>query len=190
MGKNKVVAEMAKKVMKKLKEEVEKNGLKLFMTEDGKEGKSKMIASCGFLENELRQFSREEGVTMADSMETLGVDLRRRIKKLGAEEQARRQVEILDYQEESFSTELHESGSQECATSGHDASKNLESTCSGFGPYRKIEIEKADGSSSRQKEDDFSVFVYGSIWLGSRGGTVHRSQSVLGRKSLDRRMAS
>ena len=63
--KNKVVAEMAKKVMKELKEEVERKGFKLSVTEVGKEGKSKMIASCGFLENELRQFSREEGITMA-----------------------------------------------------------------------------------------------------------------------------
>ena len=52
--KNKVVAEMAKKLMKILKEEVERKGLKLSVTEDGKEGKSKMIASCGFLEDELR----------------------------------------------------------------------------------------------------------------------------------------
>ena len=44
----------------KLKEEVEKKGLKLSVTENGKEGKSKMIAFCGFLENELRQFSKEE----------------------------------------------------------------------------------------------------------------------------------
>ena len=58
-GKKKEVAEMAKKVMKKLKEEVEKKGLKLSVTENGKEGKSKMIASCGFLENELlSQFSK------------------------------------------------------------------------------------------------------------------------------------
>ena len=51
------------------------------MTEDGKEGKSKMIASCGFLENELRQFSREEGVSLVDSVETLGVDLLRNESK-------------------------------------------------------------------------------------------------------------
>ena len=50
------MAAMAKKVMKKL-EEVEKKGLKLSVTEKGKEEKSNMIASCGFLENELRQFS-------------------------------------------------------------------------------------------------------------------------------------
>ena len=52
------------------------------MTEDGKEGKSKMIASCRFLQNELRQFSREERVTMADSVETLGVDTKMGVKKL------------------------------------------------------------------------------------------------------------
>ena len=80
--KNKVVVDMAKKVMKKLKDEVERKGLDLSVTEDGKEGKSKMIASCGFLENELRHLSREEGVTMADSVDSLGVDLRTRVKTL------------------------------------------------------------------------------------------------------------
>ena len=57
MGKNREVAEMAKKVMKKLKEVGEK-GLKLSATNNGKEGKNKMIASCGFLEDELRKCSR------------------------------------------------------------------------------------------------------------------------------------
>ena len=89
-GKKKEVAEMAKKVVKKLKEEVEKKGLKLSVTENGKEGKGKMIASCGFLENELSQFSKEEGVALAESVETLGVDLRTRVKRLGAKEKARR----------------------------------------------------------------------------------------------------
>ena len=62
MAMNKVVAEMAKKVMKRLREEVEKEGLKLSVNENGKEGKGKMIASCGFLVEELRQCSKE-GVT-------------------------------------------------------------------------------------------------------------------------------
>ena len=43
----------------------------------------------GFLENEVSQFSKE-GVTLADSVETLGVDLRTRVKRLGAKEKARR----------------------------------------------------------------------------------------------------
>ena len=49
-----------------------------------------MIVSCGFLENELRQFSSEEAMTLAESVETLGVDLRTRMKRLGAKEKARR----------------------------------------------------------------------------------------------------
>ena len=89
-GRNKEVAEMATKVTEKLKEEVEKKGLKLLVTENGKEGKSKMIASCGFVEKELSQFSKEEGVTLADSVESLGVDLRTRVKRLGVNEKARR----------------------------------------------------------------------------------------------------
>ena len=74
MVKNKEVAELAKKVMRKFKEEVEKKGLKLSITEKRKEGKSTMVASCGYLEQKLRECSKEEGVTMADSVETLGVD--------------------------------------------------------------------------------------------------------------------
>ena len=80
---------MARKVMKKVKE-VEKKSLRLSVTENGKEAKSKMNASCGFLEDKVRQCSKEEGVTLADSVETLGVDLRTRVKRLGAKEQARR----------------------------------------------------------------------------------------------------
>ena len=81
---------MAKKVTKKLKEEVERKSLKLPVTENGKEGKSKTNASCCFMENELLQYSKEEVVTVADSVEPLGVDLRTSVKRLGAKEQARR----------------------------------------------------------------------------------------------------
>ena len=87
----------------KLKDEVEKKGLKLSVTENGEEGKSKMIASCGFLEKELQQCSKEEGVTMADDVETPGVDLRTRVKRLEAKEKAGRKkckIEVLDHQEE------------------------------------------------------------------------------------------
>ena len=56
---NKEVSEMARKVMREFQEEVEEKGLKLSITETGKEGKSKMIASCGYLEEKLRQCSKE-----------------------------------------------------------------------------------------------------------------------------------
>ena len=60
-----------------------------------------MIASCRFLEDELRHCSKE-GVTMADTVETLGVALGTSVKSLGAQEKARKKVqgEILAHQEE------------------------------------------------------------------------------------------
>ena len=93
---------------------MEKKGLKLSVTENGKEGKSKMIASCGFLENESSQFSKEEGVTLADSVETLGGDLRTRVKRLGAKEKARRKKCKVRFsiikKNKAFQKKLHESG--------------------------------------------------------------------------------
>ena len=56
-----------------------------------------MIASCGFLENESRQFS----VILADSVETLGVDLTTR--KVGSKRKSKEeevQDEILTYKGE------------------------------------------------------------------------------------------
>ena len=101
-GRNKDVAEMVKKVMKKLKEEVEKKGLKLSVTESGKEGRSKVIASCGFLENELSQFSKEEGVTLADGVDS-GVDSRTRVRRPGSQRESEReeeQGEVFTYKED------------------------------------------------------------------------------------------
>ena len=96
-----------------------------------------MIASCGFLEDLLCQCSKEEGVTMADSVEMLGVDLRTRVKKLGAKEKSEKeevQSEILArHEEQGLPQELHEGGGQETATCGHDTSKDLGSPCSGDG---------------------------------------------------------
>ena len=48
-----------------------------------------MIASYGCSEGELRQF-RKEGVTLTESVETLEVDLRTRVKRLGAKAKVRR----------------------------------------------------------------------------------------------------
>ena len=49
-----------------------------------------MIASCCHLEDKLRKCSKEEGVTISDSVETLGVDLKTRVKRLGVKERAKR----------------------------------------------------------------------------------------------------
>ena len=57
-----------------------------------------MIASCGFLENELRLFRGEEGVPLADSVETLGFDLRTGVKRnKGKSEDEEMQGEVLTH---------------------------------------------------------------------------------------------
>ena len=81
---------MPEKVLKKSKREVEENGLKLSITEGGKEGKRKVIASCRYQEERLQDCSKKEGVVMATGVETLGEDMRMRSKQLGAKEKSRR----------------------------------------------------------------------------------------------------
>ena len=81
-----------------------------------------MIASCVVLENELRQYSKKEGVTMADSVATSGVDLRTRVKKLGEKRTSEKEevkAEILAYQEEkSLPEELDEGGVKKLLRAG------------------------------------------------------------------------
>ena len=72
-----------KKVMKKLKEEVEKKGFKLSVTENRAGGEEQDDCVMWFLGNELRQYSKE-GVTMADI-----IDLGMRVKMLGARSKVR-----------------------------------------------------------------------------------------------------
>ena len=133
--------------MKKQKEEVEKKGLKLSVTENGKEGKSKMIASCGFLESELCQFSEEE-------VETLGVDLRTKVKSLGVKEKARRKKFKVRFsltkKNKTFQKKYtkvgvkellrEEGGSQEFDSSWYGASLDLGSPCSGDVSYGEGKI--------------------------------------------------
>ena len=95
----------------------------------------------GFLENELSQFSGE-GVTLADSVETLGVDFRTRVKRLGAQEKARRKkckVRFsLKKKYKGFQKKkLLEGGRQEVVTCRHDASKNVGGACSRNGSHGK-----------------------------------------------------
>ena len=158
---------MAKKVMKKLKK-IEWKGRKLSVTEDGKEGKSKMIASCGFLENELGQFSGE-GVASADSVETLGVDQRTRVNRLGAKEKARRKKCKVRFsllkKNKAFQKELHEGGCQEAVTSGYVASKNVESLSSGDVSHGGVKIEETDGSCSGPKSTiSLSLFMEACVF--------------------------
>ena len=109
-----------------------------------------MIAFCGFLENELRQF-RKEGVTLADSVETLGVDLRTRVKKLGAKEKARRKkcnVRFSVIKTNKAFQKKYMKGVKKVATGRHDASKDKGSPCGWDVSNGEVEIEETDGGGS------------------------------------------
>ena len=124
-----------------------------------------MIASSGFLENELRQFSGEDRVTLANSVETLGVDLKTRVKRLGAKEKARRKkckVRFTPIKKNKAIQKFHSSVCQEVVTCGYDASKDLRSPCSGDVSYGEVLIKEAKGSCCGQKEFDLLFFVHGS----------------------------
>ena len=107
---------------------------------------------------------------MADGVDTLGVDLRTRVKKLGAKEKSEKkkvQGEVLDYHEEQgLPEELHESGCQEVATCRHDASKDMESPCGRDVSPEEVETEETDGGGSWQEEYNLVVPVHGGTWPG------------------------
>ena len=78
------------------------------------EGKSNMITSCKYLEEKLWECSQTEGVEMANSVETLGFDLRTQTEQLGANEKTRRKkCKVLTNQKEAGLPEkLHEDRSE------------------------------------------------------------------------------
>ena len=81
-------------VFKKSKREVEETGLQLLITEGGKQGKRKVIATCSYLEHLLQA----SGERFQARVETLRVDLRPRTEQLGAKKKEVR-CEILACQE-------------------------------------------------------------------------------------------
>ena len=114
-----------------------------------------MIASCGFLEEELRQCSKEEGVTMADSVETLGVDLRTSVKNLGAKETARRKMckvrLSLVKKNDVFQKNYMNVEVKKLSRAGMVPARAWRVHAVGNRPYRKVKLEETDGSSSGQK---------------------------------------
>ena len=66
-------------------------GLKLLITENGKGGKRKMIVSCGFLADELRQCSKEEGVRMAGQCGNAWSGLENQSQEVGSERKSKKE---------------------------------------------------------------------------------------------------
>ena len=100
---------------------------------------------------------------MAESVETLGVDLRTRVKRLAVKEKARRKKCKVRFslvkKNEAFQKNYMRVGSRSCYERvWHQRERGAHAV--GMAPHRLIKIEEADGSSSGQKERDLD----GSIW--------------------------
>ena len=127
-GRNKELVEMAEKVLMAMKSEVEEKGLKLWITEGGKEGKSRVITSCEYLDEGFPEYSKE-GIGLATSIETLGVDLRTRTKQLEAKEKARRkkcEVRLTLIRKNRVFQQRHEDWCEEVAEEGFGPCESVE----------------------------------------------------------------
>ena len=102
---------------------------------------------------------------MADSVETLGVDLRTRVKRLGAKEKARRKK-----CKERFSlikkNKAHQKnnmkvGGQEVATKGYGTSKSMESAYSGdLTPTERLKLRRQMAAAAGKKSTtSLSLFM-------------------------------
>ena len=56
--------------------------MNLSITEGGKEGKSKAITSCRYLEERFQEWSKKEELVQATTVEMRGVDLKTRTNQL------------------------------------------------------------------------------------------------------------
>ena len=86
--------------------------------------------------------AKKKGVMEADSVETLGVDLRTRVKRLGAKEKARRKrckSEILAHQEEqSLPKEPHEGGVKKLSRKGMVPARTWRILAEGLAPTERF----------------------------------------------------
>ena len=101
-------------------------------------------------------------------MDSLGVDLRTRVKKLGAKETARRKKCRVGFslikKNKVFQKSCMKVGVKKLLRAGMMPARTWGVHALGDGSNGEVEIEETDGSSSRQKEYDFSVLIHGSMW--------------------------
>ena len=142
-----------KKVMRKLKEEVEKKGFKLSVTENGKEGQSKMIASCGFLENEISQFMKRRRSDDGRQCGNVGSPLENQSQELGSERKSEKKEvhsEILACK--AFQKNYMKLGVNKLLRAGMVPARTWRVHAVVIAPTERLIIDEADGSSSgRQK---------------------------------------
>ena len=142
--------------MKSLRRKVDEKGLRLSITEGGKEGKSSVIPSCSKLVEQFQECSETEGVGLSTSGEPSGVDLQT-TKQLGAKEKSRRKTcdvrrlacqeewRLPEGQSEDWCGEVAEDGRGPCesvkrTSRWHGVKKRLELRWQMAGAWKKVGV--------------------------------------------------
>ena len=153
------------------------------VSENGKEGKSKMMASCGFLEDELRQYSQEDEVTMADSVETLGVDLRK--KESRRKEQARRKKMY-----KAFQKNYMKLGGEMLLRAGMVPASFWRVHAVGIAPTERLKLRRQVAAAAGKKSTTSLSLFMEAFGHQVEGDLLYSGRAVLGRRSLDGKMVS
>ena len=127
-----------------------------------------MIASCGFFENELHQHSKE-GVKMTASEETLGVDLRTRVKKLGTKEEAGRKKCKVRFsfikKNKAFQKSYMKVGVKKLLRAGMMPARTWGVHAVEMAPTERLKLRKQMEAAAGKKEYDLCVLIHGGTWL-------------------------
>ena len=145
------------------------------VTENGKEGWSKMIASCGFLEDELRQFSKEEGVTMADSVETPGRRLENESQE-GWERKKKREgrkckVRFSLIKKKAFQKSNMKVGVKKLLRAGMMPARTWGVHAAEMAPRERLKLRRQMAAAAGKKSTTSLSLFMEAYGLGSIGGT-------------------
>ena len=114
-----------------------------------------VITSCRYLEERYQECSKKEGVVVAMSVETLGVDLRTRTKQLEAKERSRRQKceVILVYQENRVFQKSHmRTGIRKLSRTGLVPARAWGGQAVGIVPTERLKLRRQMAAAAGEKE--------------------------------------
>ena len=116
--------------------------------------------------DELRQCSKEEGLTMTDTVETLGVDLRTRVKRLEGQrksEEEEVQAEILK-KNKAFQKNYMKVGVKKLLRAGMVPARTWRVHAVGIAPTGRLKLRRKMAPAAGKKEYGLFVLVHGSLW--------------------------
>ena len=146
------------------------------------------------MDNDLRQFSREEGVALADSLEILGVDLRTKVIRPGAKENARRRKCKVRFslvtKNKAFQKSYVEVGVKKLLRAGMMPARTRGVHAAGMSSTERLKLRRQMAAAAGKKSTSSLSLFMEAYGLGVEEELLHHGHSVLGRRSMDREMAS